>query len=55
MINNMNLDKLFLKLNKKRMFGLSERIFKIYSKLIKPQRNNILILSRHIEPALLRK
>ena|GEM_PF-6564728 len=51
----MNLDKLFLKLNKKRMFGLSERIFKIYSKLIKPQRNNILILSRHIEPALLRK
>jgi len=51
----MNLDKLFLKLNKKRMFGLANRIFKVYSKLSKPNRNNISILSRHIEPTLLRE
>ena len=51
----MNLDKLFLKLNKKRMFALANQIFKIYSKFAKPNKHNILILSRHIEPSLLRE
>ena len=51
----MNLDKLFLKLNKKRMFALANQIFKIYSKIAKPSKHIILKLSRHIEPSLLRE